>query len=50
MVITDKICGHNFSIGEVVTITYTTRYGDYDATNGKDKWFVIDKEIKEVDG
>ena len=50
VVITDRICGHNFNIGEAVMITYVCKGGDYDATNGKDNWFVTDKEVKEVDG
>ena len=38
-------CGHQFKIGEIVTIQDVQR-SDYKATNGHDFWFVIDDELE----
>lgn len=46
--ITDRIDGHKFEIGEVVTIT-AVRTSYYRATNGKDLWSICDRECEFVE-
>ena len=45
--VTSMECGHQFNIGEVVSIKDATEY-DYAATNGKETWYLIDNEIAPV--
>lgn len=43
-----RLCGHNFEIGQVVTIN-KIRPDDYEATDGKISWYVTDEEVKHIE-
>ena len=47
--IIENIWGHNFGIGEIVTISSAyISSDDYAASNGEEEYFVCDEEIEEV--
>lgn len=45
-IIVREICGHQFKLGEIVTIIKTAGHDDYfDVTDGKESYYVSVKEI-----